>query len=342
MSRFVRWTRGACGARFGDSRLRTLGRWRWAARADAEGQHAPARSVLVGLHLIRRSRSGLPRLPGRFSSGQSAVLLPARPARSVLRYARTKICEQRRIAPLNADAGAELRIRDKRIRVPRQRSAEHGDALTNLVQAKRACQALQPHAQNGTTPKSRNTVLDPRSTPSGATRRCPQTSVRAKRSTLRAPARAKQLSRMQRMEPHPSLENRSLSAIDAERSNTTLPTNFGAREAQHASRASARQAVQPHARKHVELTDFGRIRSRSANEAGPTKADRTGACFPRASARAAQRHRPRVRKRESPNRARSAARPPTPAVQPRPRLRPTPRGALDGYWRRMTKVPARY
>jgi hypothetical protein len=40
----------------------------------------------------------------------------------------------------------------------------------------------------------------------------------------------------------------------------------GAREAPHASRASACQAAQPHARKHVELADFGTIRSRSTNE----------------------------------------------------------------------------
>src|SRR6188768_573922 len=33
----------------GDSRWRTLGRWRWAARAFARGKHAPVRSVLVGL-----------------------------------------------------------------------------------------------------------------------------------------------------------------------------------------------------------------------------------------------------------------------------------------------------
>jgi len=39
----------------------------------------------------------------------------------------------------------------------------------------------------------------------------------------------------------------------------------GARSAAR-SRRSARQAVQPHARKHVELSDFGTSRSRSANK----------------------------------------------------------------------------
>jgi hypothetical protein len=38
------------------------------------------------------------------------------------------------------------------------------------------------------------------------------------------------------------------------------------RAAPHASRPSARQAVQPHARKYVELSDFGTSRSRSANK----------------------------------------------------------------------------
>jgi hypothetical protein len=40
----------------------------------------------------------------------------------------------------------------------------------------------------------------------------------------------------------------------------------GARAAPHASRPSAREAVQPTARKFVELADFGTIRSRSTNE----------------------------------------------------------------------------
>jgi len=51
-----------------------------------------------------------------------------------------------------------------------------------------------------------------------------------------------------------------------ERSKATLPTNLGAREAQHASRRSAREGVQPHAREYVELSDLGTIRSRFSNE----------------------------------------------------------------------------
>ena len=86
----------------------------------------------------------------------------------------------------------------------------------------------------------------------------------------------------------------------AERSRTTLLTNSGAREAQHASRRSAREGVQPHARKYVEVSDFGTIRSRSAIEAGPTTADRTGACFPRARRDRPSASQPSVRQRESP------------------------------------------
>jgi len=47
--------------------------------------------------------------------------------------------------------------------------------------------------------------------------------------------------------------SRSRASIEAERSKTTLPTNSGAREAQHASRRSAREAVQPHARNQNDL-----------------------------------------------------------------------------------------
>src|SRR6187549_2211655 len=101
---------------------------------------------------------------------------------------------------------------------------------------------------------------------SGAMRRCPQTQVRAKRRTLRAGARAKEFSRCP--SPFPRAPRRVWLAPH-ERSNATLPTNSGAREAPHASRRSAREGVQPHARKFVELSDFGTIRSRSANEARP-------------------------------------------------------------------------
>jgi hypothetical protein len=62
-----------------------------------------------------------------------------------------------------------------------------------------------------------------------------------------------------------------------ERSKATLPTNpvrasrFGTpegvqRRTPRASRLSARKAAQPHARKFVDLSDFGTIRSRSAIE----------------------------------------------------------------------------
>jgi hypothetical protein len=45
-----------------------------------------------------------------------------------------------------------------------------------------------------------------------------------------------------------------------------LVSPLGARAAPHASRPRARQTAQPHAQKYVELSDFGRIRSRSANK----------------------------------------------------------------------------
>ena len=111
-------------------------------------------------------------------------------------------------------------------------------------------------------------------------------------------------------------DDRPRPATETERSNTTLPTNSGARQRRRTLAPGARKAVQPHARKYVDLSDFGTIRSRSSNEARPTKADRTGACFPAASARAAQRHRPSdalrdtrrgVRKRKSPTRALGAS-----------------------------------
>jgi hypothetical protein len=60
---------------------------------------------------------------------------------------------------------------------------------------------------------------------------------------------------------------RSLPALITEASTASLPTNFEASVAMLASRPSARQAAQPHARKCVELADFGTIRSRSAIEA---------------------------------------------------------------------------
>src|SRR3954469_839001 len=81
----------------------------------------------------------------------------------------------------------------------------------------------------------------------------------------------------------------SSSAACPERSKATLPTNSGAREAQHASRLSARQAVQPHARKYVELSDFGTIRSRSTNEMEAHENRPNGRLHVLSNARSAQR-----------------------------------------------------
>jgi len=133
--------------------------------------------------------------------GMRLYCFPRASARSVLRCARTRFCEQRRLAPLSADAGAELRAvgRANVSRLASRVSARRSTATRSKIWCERSAharEATQPHAQDGTTPKSRNTVLDARSRTSGATRRCPQTLVRAKRSTLRAEARAKQLSRM--------------------------------------------------------------------------------------------------------------------------------------------------
>ncbi len=112
-----------------------------------------------------------------------------------------------------------------------------------------------------------------------------------------------------------------------ERSRTTLPTNSGARAAPHAARPSARQATRPpafsplveslssrpSAREGAQPPAFSPRAAARAKElsrlpgntsswrtlAGsdhdprmrwrPTRTDRTGACFPSASARAAQR-----------------------------------------------------
>ena len=93
-----------------------------------------------------------------------------------------------------------------------------------------------------------------------------------------------------------------LPARSAERSNATLPTNFGARPKGAArsrrARGRASAAACPEIRRGQPTlagSDHDlRMRWR------PTRTDRTGACFPSASARAAKRHRPNVRKRESP------------------------------------------
>ena len=86
----------------------------------------------------------------------------------------------------------------------------------------------------------------------------------------------------------------------SERSKATLPTNSGARAAQHASRRARGRHQQPHSRELNELEDFGRPDHDLPSRRRPTRTDGTGACFPSASARAAQRYRPSVRKRESP------------------------------------------
>ena len=93
-----------------------------------------------------------------------------------------------------------------------------------------------------------------------------------------------------------------------ERSNATLPTNSGAREAQHASRLSARQALQPHARKLVELSDLGTIRSRSANEARPRElTEQARAISQRSAGGQASQNAARPKNLNSRSRARSAA-----------------------------------
>jgi len=119
----------------GDSRWRTLGRWRWAARAEADGKQAPVRSVLVGLHLFRRSRSGLPRLHARFGSGHAAEPLPARPARACcaprapefvgsVALLRSTLCDQAAARCARGTLAPQL--------------AEQCDAPTTSVQAERA------------------------------------------------------------------------------------------------------------------------------------------------------------------------------------------------------------
>jgi len=94
-------TRGAEGARFGDSRWRTLGWGRWAARAKARGKPGPGRSALVGLasfadrDLILPKSAELDEFPG-----MRLKCLARAGARSVLRCARTEVCGQRQITPL--------------------------------------------------------------------------------------------------------------------------------------------------------------------------------------------------------------------------------------------------
>ena len=156
-------------------------------------------------------------------------------------------------------------------------------------------------------------------------RRGPQTLVRAKRSTPRAGRaedssaafpelkRAKSLGRTDRDQPtrwrtHESRPNGRMLSKGFSAGGPAPPSEPGQTRVSHRAPQAprvllsprTREGYQPHARKYVDLSDFGTIRSRSANEARPTRTDRTGACFPSASARAAQRHRPSVRKRKSP------------------------------------------
>jgi len=73
-----------------------------------------------------------------------------------------------------------------------------------------------------------------RSRMSGATRRCPQTQVRAKRSTLRAPARAKHFSRM---------PGNSSSFLTLARSDRDLRMRLGPRELTEQARAISQRSA---------------------------------------------------------------------------------------------------
>ena len=119
----------------GDSRWRTLGRGRWATRAEAHGQHTPVRSDLVGLASFAEC--------DLVFQDFSLVLVPGMRLYPFPR-ARREAC----VASLAPDLRAASYSR-----MPTPRCVR------------------------------------------GVIRRGPQTSVRAKRRTLRAPARAKQLSR---------------------------------------------------------------------------------------------------------------------------------------------------
>ena len=76
--------------------------------------------------------------------------------------------------------------------------AEQCDALTNSGASEARTRAKRVSRMHGieTTSQSHKTDRDLPRRPSGVTRRCSQTPVRAERSTLRAQARGKQLSRM--------------------------------------------------------------------------------------------------------------------------------------------------
>jgi hypothetical protein len=90
--------------------------------------------------------------------------------------------------------------------------------------------------------------------------------VRAERRTLRARARAKTAACSSFLALLPVRAERRTPRAPARAKPLSRPLLSGARGAPHASRPGARQASQPRARKYVELTDFGTIRSRSANK----------------------------------------------------------------------------
>jgi len=104
--------------------------------------------------------------------------------------------------------------------------------------------------------------------PSGVKPRCPQTRVRAPRRT---PQRAKPHPSAPRAESHNAADKLGCAprapASFPERSNATLPTNSGAREAQHASRPSARQTPPAACSEPKRARRLWKTRSRSANKA---------------------------------------------------------------------------
>jgi len=108
-------------------------------------------------------------------------------------------------------------------------------------------------------------------------------------------------------------------------STASLPTNLE-RAKRCCVAPSAREGVQSHARNQNEPADLGRTDHDQPIRRRPTKADRTGACFGWASAPAAQRPRPTVRKRESPNRRALLGAGASPSRPPRPNKMKT--GAL--------------
>jgi len=81
---------------------------------------------------------------------------------------------------------------------------------------------------------------------------------RARREGVRRSALTGERERCRRRLPHASSRvcSSSRSSSRARSAASALPL----------SRLSAREGLQPHARKHVELADFGTIRSRAANE----------------------------------------------------------------------------